>query len=79
MYKNPEKYLGKEITIAGTAGDKIGLPSVNGFKLEHKGKVMAVLYDNAHPEKGKLVRVSGILKKSDLLGYYLEADGWEGV
>ena len=70
--ENPEKYMGEEVTVAGTVEDSIKIGSLSGFKLTDGDYSINVQSDEL-PAEGKKVTVQGVVMKEVFLGYYIYA------
>lgn len=71
---NPDKYLGKEVTVSGTVTDSIKLGKLSGYTLEDATGSIKVSSASL-PADGSNVTVSGTLVKDSLFGYYIQAKG----
>lgn len=70
---NPEKYLGKKVTVEGAASNVLKIGKLSGFKISQGDYSIAVSSENL-PGEGKQVKVTGIVMKDSLFGYYILAE-----
>lgn len=73
LQDNPNKYLGKEITVRGTAENAIKIGSLSGFSLR-EGNYSIAVSSKALPAEGEIVTVKGTLMKELIIGYYIYAN-----
>lgn len=71
--ENPEKYLGKKVTVSGIAKNVIKLGPISGFSLEQDGQRISVGATRL-PSEGTKVIVKGTVVKDTFLGYYIMAE-----
>jgi len=76
--KNPEKYVGKRVTVSGTAKNVIKLGTISGFSLEQDGERIPVGSKRLPLENTKVV-VKGTVVKDTFLGYYIMAENIEEI
>ena len=70
--KDPQ-YVGKKVTVSGTVKTSFKLGSVSGYILEDKTGSISVSSEEL-PKEGAQKRVTGILIKDTIFGYYIKAD-----
>jgi len=69
-----EKYIGKSVTISGTASKSIKLGKLSGFTLTDKNEDSIPVSSQTLPADNSKVTVRGTIIKDTLLGYYIKAD-----
>lgn len=72
LKENPEKYLGKEITVTGVVTNSIKIGTLSGFSLKDEEYSINV-QSKELPAEGKKVTVQGVVMKEVFLGYYIYA------
>jgi aspartyl/asparaginyl-tRNA synthetase len=65
--------IGKKVTVFGTVQNTIKLGELSGYTLEDETATIAVSSESL-PKEGTEIRVTGILVKDTLLGYYIQVD-----
>jgi len=69
-----EQYIGKSVTISGTAENSLKLGKISGYTLkDDTGEVMTVKSEIL-PKDGEKITVSGTVIKDSWFGYYLQAE-----
>lgn len=69
-----EKYLDEKVTVKGVVKNTIKLGGLSGYTLEDDAGDQLPVASESLPQEGVDVRVSGVVKKAPLLGYYLDVD-----
>jgi len=70
--KNPD-YVGKRITVYGTVQNTIKIGSLSGYTIKDNTDTISIS-SGTLPKEGSQVRVTGILMKDTILGYYIKVD-----
>ncbi|MCX8194328.1 MAG: hypothetical protein N3G19_03145 [Candidatus Pacearchaeota archaeon] len=68
LNEEPEKYMGKELTVSGTVEDTVKIGALSGFRLRESEHTIAVS-SKTLSEEGKRITVKGTLMKDDRLSY----------
>ena len=71
---NPQNYLGKEVKVKGTVGLGLGIGAVT----DEEGHSFPIKYDTMTTLTGKYY-LTGIIKQTSLIGYYLDIIKAEAV
>src|SRR5262249_35468894 len=69
---NPDKYVGKEVTVKGNITSSIKLGQLSGFNLEDGTGTIGVKSDTL-PPVGSETTVKGTVVKDTVFGYYILA------
>lgn len=70
--KNPDN-VGKKVTIYGAVQNTIKIGALSGYTLKDETGTISVSSKNL-PKEGNEIRVTGILMKDTILGYYIKVD-----
>ena len=70
--ENPENYLGKEIFIKGNVSNILVVKDISGFVIREGNNAIYVSSKHLPPKNSEVV-VRGVLKKQNLIGYYISA------
>ena len=71
--ENTDKYIGKEVIVAGTASGVIKIGTISGFTLTQKDGSKISISSTELPEDDSNVVVRGIVMKDSLFGTYILA------
>jgi len=66
-------YVGKTVTISGTVQNTIKIGELSGYTIKDETDTIGVSSESLPAEESK-IRVTGILMKDSLLGYYIKAE-----
>ncbi|MBI5227856.1 hypothetical protein HY988_04685 [Candidatus Micrarchaeota archaeon] len=69
---DPEKYLGKEITVSGTVTNSLKVGKLSGYVIEDSTGSIKVSSESL-PAPGSNVTISGTLVHDSFFGYYILA------
>jgi hypothetical protein len=70
--KNPD-YVGKTITVYGIVQNTIKIGAISGYTIKDATDTIGVSSESL-PKEGNEIRVTGILIKDTVLGYYIKAE-----
>ncbi len=70
--KNPD-YVGKQVTVLGTVQNTIKIGALSGYTIKDATGSIGVS-STTLPAEGSNIRVTGILVKDTLLGYYIKVN-----
>lgn len=73
--KNDEM-VGETVMVSGNVTSSIKLGELSGFIVQDKTGEIAVSSQSL-PAEGEEVTVRGVLLRDSLIGYYIDAEGWE--
>lgn len=68
-----EDMIGEDVTVFGNVENTIKIGDLSGYTLTDETGSIAV-QSEALPAEGDSVRVSGVLRRTLLFGYYVEAE-----
>jgi hypothetical protein len=68
-----EENFGKTVTVQGTVESSFKIGSLSGYTVKDDTDTIGVSAQ-ALPQEGAKVRVTGVLMKDTLLGYYIKED-----
>ncbi|MCK5107728.1 MAG: hypothetical protein KAQ83_03295 [Nanoarchaeota archaeon] len=68
-----EENINEEVTVRGVVENTVKFGELSGYTLVDDSDSIAVAAKDL-PEEGKSKTVSGVLKKSPFLGYYIETE-----
>ncbi len=66
-----DKNIGKRVTIEGKVTMSFKISQISGYFLEDATDKIRVSSQNL-PAEGEIIKVTGILKRDSIFGYYLE-------
>lgn len=67
-----EENIGEEVSIKGTVQSSIKLGELSGYMIKDENNDEIFVSSKSLPEEGKEVKVSGILEKKPIIGYYIK-------
>lgn len=70
--KNPD-FVGKKVTISGTVQNTIKLGGISGYTIKDDTDTISISSENL-PTEGTKTKVTGVLLKDTIFGYYIKAD-----
>jgi len=65
--------VGKKVTIFGTVQNTIKIGTLSGYTIKDATDTISVS-SKSLPKEGNEIRVTGILMKDTILGYYIKVD-----
>jgi hypothetical protein len=65
--------VGTKVVVAGTVENTLKIGSISGYTLKDKTDTIRISSESL-PEEGSEIRVTGVLMKDTILGYYIKAD-----
>jgi aspartyl/asparaginyl-tRNA synthetase len=68
-----DENVGKKVTVQGNVESSIKIGSLSGYRVKDDTDTIGVLAQTL-PKEGETVKVTGILMKDSLFGYYIKAD-----
>jgi hypothetical protein len=68
-----QDYVGKKVTVSGTVQNTIKIGTLSGYTIKDATDTIGVSSESL-PKEGNEIRVTGILMKDTLLGYYIKVD-----
>jgi hypothetical protein len=66
-------HVGEKVTISGTVQNTIKIGALSGYTIKDETDTIGVSSVSL-PKEGKQIRVTGILMKDTLLGYYIKVE-----
>jgi hypothetical protein len=70
---NPDDYIGKTVSLTGTASASIKIGQLSGFTLTQKDGSKISISSETLPKDGNNVYVKGVVMKDSLFGTYILA------
>jgi len=69
-----EENLGEKVTVSGTVSGVIKIGDLSGYTLTDKNGDEISIASERLPAEGDSLRVSGVLNRGILIGYYIDVD-----